>query len=142
MTDRFAEVRTARGSKGLVRAGDEGCWADEISREGKRKGREGKGEHVRKGRAGSKGTHQVENMMKGEDDEKEEINQRGDDECRETKFERDLRRLEEQRRAQEEHEQRHEEDEKCENEEENERVRVAPNMGAGGSHFQAMSDSE
>ena len=39
-------------------------------------------------------------------------------------------------------EQRHEEDEKRENEEEDERVRVAPNMEACGSHFQAMSDSE
>ena len=84
--------------------------------------------------------HQVMNMMKGEEDEKEEVIQRGDDECRGTKLERDLRRLEEKRRAQEEHEQRHEEEEKRENEEEDERVRVAPNMGAGGSHPQAMSD--
>ena len=51
-------------------------------------------------------------MMKGEDDKKDEVHQRGDDECQETKFERDFRRLEEKRRHEEE-----------------DRDRVAPDMG-------------
>ena len=51
----------------------------------KGKGNGGKGEHRSKGGTGSKGTHQVSNMMKGEDDKKDEVHQRGDDECQETK---------------------------------------------------------
>ena len=51
-------------------------------------------------------------MMKGEDDKKDEVHQTGDDECQETKFERDFRRLEEKRRHEEE-----------------DRDRVAPDMG-------------
>ena len=61
--------------------------------------------------------------------EKDEVNPRDDGECREAKFQLDLRRLE-QRRAQEEHEQRHEK--------EDERVWVAPNMGAGDSHTRPL----
>ena len=41
---RLAEVRTGRGSAGLVRGGDERCRADE-TRKGKGKGHGGKGEH-------------------------------------------------------------------------------------------------
>ena len=45
VTGRLAEMRTGRGSSGLVREGDERCRADEISRKGKGKGNGGKGEH-------------------------------------------------------------------------------------------------
>ena len=88
---RLVEVRTGRGSAGLVRGGDERNWADESNRKGKGKGNGGKGEHGSKGGAGSKGTQQVENLtMDGDQEDK--------------------------------------------------RGRVAPNMGAGGSHPQATSD--
>ena len=81
---RITEVRTGRGSTGLVRGGDERCQADETSRKGKGKGNGGKGEHEGKGGGfGRKG------------------------------FQQSVR----------------------ENEEE--WGRVAPNMGAGGSHPQA-----
>ena len=84
---RTTEVRTGRGSTGLVRGEDERCQADETSRKGKGKGNGGKGEHEGKGGGfGYKGKHP------------------------ETR------------------------------EEEEEGVRMAPNMGAGGSHPQAMSD--
>ena len=46
----FEEVRTDRGSAGLVRGRDERCRTDEISGKGR-----GKGEHGGKGRFGSKG---------------------------------------------------------------------------------------
>ena len=86
---RTTEVRTGRGSTGLVRGGDERCRADETNRKGKGKGNGGKGEHEGKGGGfGHKGNHP-------ETREREE-----------------------------------------------ERVRMAPNMGAGGSHPQAMSDPE
>ena len=140
--DGLEEVRTGRGSAGLARRERTGVTRTRPAERAKAKGNGGKGEHGSKGETGSKGMHQVTNMMKGDDDEKEKVNQRGDDECRETKFEWELRRLEEKRRALEEHEQRHEEEEKCENEDEDERVRVASNVGAGGSHPQALSDSE
>ena len=81
------EVRTGRGSTGLVRGEDERCQADETSRKGKGKGNGGKGEHEGKGGGfGHKGKHPE--TREGEE----------------------------------------------------ERVRMAPNMGAGGSHPQAMSD--
>ena len=47
--DRTTEVRTGRGSTGLVRGRDERCRADETSRKGKGKGNGGKGEHEGKG---------------------------------------------------------------------------------------------
>ena len=62
-----------------------------------------------------------------------------EDECREVKFQWDLRRLEEKRKAQEEHEQRHDEEEKRETDE---RGRVAPNMWAGDSYSQVESRHE
>ena len=84
---RTTEVRTGRGSAGLVRGGDERCRADETNRKGKGKGNGGKGEHEGKGGGfGHKGKQQ---------------------ETRERK---------------------------------EEQVRMAPNMEAGGSHPQAMSD--
>ena len=46
--DKTTEVRTGRGSTGLVRGGDERCRADETSK-GKGKGNVGKGEHEGKG---------------------------------------------------------------------------------------------
>ena len=80
---RTTEVRTGRGSTGLVRGRDERCWADETNR----KGNGGKGEHEGKGGGfGHKGKHP-------------ETRERGG------------------------------------------RVRMAPNMGAGGSHLQATSDT-
>ena len=68
---RLAEVRTGRGNRGLVRGGDE-YRTDESSRKGKGKGNGRKGEHESKGRAGSKGTQQVENLAMDEDQEAEE----------------------------------------------------------------------
>ena len=83
------EVRTGRGSAGLVRRGDERCRADETNRKGKGKGNGGKGEHEGKGGGF----------------------------CHEGK--------QQETREREE-----------------ERVRMAPNVGAGSSHPQAMSDPE
>ena len=112
---RLAEVRTGRGSAGLVRGGDERCRADEISK-GKGKGNGGKGEHEGKGDKGGKGFQQSTKMMKGEEELKSEENE----------TEKELKREEEQETA----------------EEDEGRVRMAPYMGAGGSHPQAMTDPE
>ena len=79
------EVRTGRGSAGLVRGRDERCRADE-TRKGNGKGNGGKGEHEGKGGAGSKGRQQVENSLMDEDEgntgamrsEEEEENHRED----------------------------------------------------------------
>ena len=49
VTGKLAEMRTGRGSAGLVRGGDERRWADETSRKGKGKGNGGKSEHEGKG---------------------------------------------------------------------------------------------
>ena len=84
--DETTEVRTGRGSTGLVRGGDERCRADETSK-GKGKGNGGKGEH--EGKGGGFGHSGKQQGMR---------------------------------------------------EREEERVRMAPNMGAGGSHPQATSD--
>ena len=92
-TDGLAEVRTGRGSTGLVRGRDERSWADE-TRKDKGKGNGGKGEHGRKGGEGNKGAMHVENSVMDEDQEAEE----------------------------------------------EERGRVAPNMGAGSSHPQATTN--
>ena len=97
------ELRTGRGSRPLVRGGDERCQANETCGKGKGKGNGGKGEHGNKGSIGSKGTQEAQQntkMMKGAYEDAEE-------------------------------EKEHEEDE---------RVQMAPNMGAGGSHPQAMAD--
>ena len=83
----FGEMRTGRGSAGLVRGGDERCQADETSRKGKGKGNGGKGEHEGKGGGFGRKGKQQETV-----------------------------------------------------EEQDEWVQMAPNMGAGGSHPQAMSD--
>ena len=61
VTVRTTEVRTDRGSAGLVRGGDKRCRADETSRKGKGKGNEGKCEHEGKGGGfGHKGKQQEE----------------------------------------------------------------------------------
>ena len=83
--DKTTEVRTGRGSTGLVRGGDERCRADETSK-GKGKGNGGKGEH--EGKGGGFGHSGKQQEMR---------------------------------------------------EREEERVRMAPNMGSGGSHPQATS---
>ena len=59
VTGGLAEVRTGRGSAGLVRGRDARCQADETSRKGKEKGNGGKGEHEGKGGGfGRKGKQQ------------------------------------------------------------------------------------
>ena len=59
VTGRTTEVRTGRGSAGLVREGDEWRRADETSRKGKGTGNGGKGEHEDKGGGvGHKGKQQ------------------------------------------------------------------------------------
>ena len=58
VTGRTTEVRTGRGSAGLVRGGDERRWTDETSRRGKGKGNGGKREHESKGGGFGKGKQQ------------------------------------------------------------------------------------
>ena len=80
------EVKTGRGSAGLVRGGEGKHRTDETSRKGKGKGSEGKGEHGSKGGAGSNGRQQVENLvvdgvrenMRAMKSEEEEENHRED----------------------------------------------------------------
>ena len=63
---RTTEVRTGRGSTGLVRGEGERCQADETSKKGKGKGNGGKGEHEGKGGGfGSKGFRMAPNMGAG-----------------------------------------------------------------------------
>ena len=129
---RTTEVRTGRGSTGLVRGGDERCQADETSRKGKGKGNGGKGEHEGKGGGfGRKGRQQVENLVMDEGQE----NMRA--KTSEENHEEDLRKLLEMVER-EEMELEMMQQEEMEHEEQ--WGRVAPNMGAGGSHPQAMSD--
>ena len=107
VTGRTTEVRTGRGSAGLVRGRDERRRTDETSRKGKGKGNGGKGEHEGKGgRVGRKGTQQVENLVM---DEIQENNRE------------DVRKLVEMMQKEKE-------------DQEGQRGRVAPNMGAGGSY--------
>ena len=72
---RLTEVRTGRGSAGLVRGGDERRWADETNRKGKGKGNGGKGEH--EGKGGGFG-------HKGKQQEKRERERRSRSEWRQT----------------------------------------------------------
>ena len=123
---------TGRGSAGLVRGGDERCRTDETSRKGKGKGNGRKGEHDGKaGGAGSKGRQQVENLVMDENQE----NMRAT--TSEENHEEDVRKLLEMVEK-EEMELEMMQQEEMEHEEQ--RGRVAPNMGAGGSHPQATSD--
>ena len=134
VTDGLAEVRTGRGNAGLVRGGDERCRADETSRKGKGKGNGSKGEHEGKGGAGSKGRQQVENSVMDEDQRNTGV-MRSEEE--EENHKEDVRKLLE---MVEKEEMELEMMLKEEMEQEEQRGRVAPNMGAGGSHLQATSD--
>ena len=126
---------TGRGSAGLVRGGDERCRTDETSRKGKGKGNGGKGEHDGKtGGAGSKGRQQVENLVM---DEGQENMRAMTSEEKEKNYKEDVRKLLEMVEK-EEMELEMMQQEEMEHEEQ--RGRVAPNMGAGGSHPQATSD--
>ena len=112
---------TGRGSAGLVRGGDERCQTDETSRKGKGKGNGGKGEHDGKaGGAGSKGRRQVENLVMDEGQE----NMRA--KTSEENHEEDMRKLLEMVER-EEMELEMMQQEEMEHEEQ--RGRVAPNMG-------------
>ena len=122
------EVRTGSGSAGLVRGGDGRHLADESNRTGKGKGNGRKGEHGSKGGTGSKGTQQVENFSMDEDQENTRTMK---DEREEEEYRWDVRRKVVRMMKREED---------LEGDEEDERGRVAPNMGAGGSHTQATSD--
>ena len=103
VTSTPVEVRTGRGSAGLVRGGDGRHLADESNRTGKGKGNGGKGEH------GGKGGVQVEEEEYRWDAKRKVVR---------------MMKKEEDQEA----------------DEEDEQGRVAPNMGAGGSHPQATSD--
>ena len=104
VADDFEERKTGRGNDGLVRGREYWCQTNETN--GKGKGEGGKGEH--EGKGGGFGGKGAARTMKSDDegeqstrkvqDEEEEV--RGEHECREAKFERDLRQLEEKRRAQ------------------------------------------
>ena len=65
---RTIEVRTGRGSAGLVRGGDERCRVDETSK-GKGKGNGGKGEHEGKG-GGSRHNGKQQEMREREEEER------------------------------------------------------------------------
>ena len=63
------ESRTSRGSTSLILGRDERSQANEIRGKGKGKGNGGKGEHGSKGKVGSKGAQQVENLVMDEEQE-------------------------------------------------------------------------
>ena len=132
MMSRSEEVRTGRGSACLVQRTDEKCPTNEICRKGKGKGNGGKGEHGRKGGEGDKGAMHFENSVMDEDQE----NMRAT--TSEENHEEDVRKLLEMVER-EEMELEMMQQEEMEHEEQ--RGRVAPNMGAGGSHPQATSDT-
>ena len=125
MMSRSEEVRTGRGSACLVQRTDEKCLTNEICRKGKGKGNGGKGEHGRKGGEGNKGAMYVENLVMDEDQE----NMRAT--TSEESHEEDVRKLLE---MVEKEERELEMMQREEMEHEEQRGRVAPNMGAGGSH--------
>ena len=77
------ELRTVRGSRPLVRGGDERCQANDTSGKCKREGNGGKGEHGNKGSVGSKATQEAQQntrMMKGADEDEEEEKEHEEDE--------------------------------------------------------------
>ena len=131
MTSRSEEVRTGRGSACFVQRTDEKCLTNEICRKGKGKGNGGKGEHGRNGGEGNKGAMHVENLVMDEDQE----NMRAT--TSEENHEEDVRKFVEMVQKEEiELEMMQKE----EMEKDEQRGRVAPNMGASGSHPQAASD--
>ena len=71
VTGDLEEVRTGRGSAGLVRRGDERCRADETSGNVKGKGNGGKGEHEGKEGFGSNRMQQGMRTMKDDKEEEE-----------------------------------------------------------------------
>ena len=131
---RLEEVRTGRGSACLVQGIDEKCLTSETYRKEKGKGNGGKGEHGGKGGVGSKGTQQVENSVTDEDQENKRTMT---SEEKEKKQREDVRKL---LKMMEKEEMELEMMQQEEMEHEEQRGRVAPNMGAGGSHPQATSD--
>ena len=130
----MAEVQTGRTSVGLVQGGAERCLTNETHRKGKGKGDGGKGEHGSKGRVGSKGAQHVENSVTDED--QENMRAMTSEEAEENHKE-DVRKLVEMVQKEE---MELEMMQKEEMEQDEQRGRVAPNMGAGGSHPQATSD--
>ena len=128
MMSESAEVRTSKGSVGLVQGRDERCLTNETHSKGKGKGNGGKGEHGSKGRVGSKGAQQVENLVM---DEGQENMRAMTSEEKEKNYKEDVRKLLE---MVEKEEMELEMMQKEEIEQEKQRGRVAPNMGAGGSH--------
>ena len=126
-TNGLAEMRTGRGSAGVVRGRDERCQADESSRKGKGKGNGGKGEHGGKEKVGRKGAQQVEILVMDEDQENMKATKNEGEE--EEDHEEDARKLVETTQ-------------KEEAEQEEQRGRVVPNMGAGGSYPQTTVASE
>ena len=131
---RFEEVRTGRGSACLVQGIDETCLTNETCRKGKGKGNGGKGEHGRKGGTGNKEALHVENSVTDEDQGNMTATT---SEEKEKNHKEDVRKLVEMVQK-EEMELEMMQQEEMEHEEQ--RVRVAPNMEAGGSHLQATSD--
>ena len=117
VTSRVAEMKTGRGSASLVQGGVDGhiSWTRHVVK-ARVKEMGGKGEHGGKGDKGGKGFQQSARIMKGEEELRSE----------EDETQKELKREEEQETA--------EEDEGP--------VRMAPNMEAGGSHPQAMTDPE
>ena len=114
VTGKFADVKTGRGSASLVRGEvDSHDKLDETRGKGKGKENGGKGEHGGKGDMGGKGIQQSAKKMKGEEELRSEEN-------------------ETQKELMDEEEQ--------EEDEEDDRVQVAPNTGAGGSHPRATTD--
>ena len=85
VTGGLAEIRTGRGSAGLIRGEMRGVGQTRPAEKAKERVMEGMGEHGSKGGAGSKGTQQVENSVMNEDQvnmramksEEEEENHRG-----------------------------------------------------------------
>ena len=131
-------TREDRGCAGLVQGGDETHEMNETSRKGRGKGNGGKGEHGGKGGVRSKGGVQVENLVTDEDQENERTmrDEREEEEhCWDVK--RKVVRMMKSEEEQKAGMMKSEEEQKADEEE---RGRVAPNMGAGGSHPQAMSD--
>ena len=153
-TDGLADVGAGRGSAGLVRGGDERFWADETSRKGKGKGNGGKGEHGGKGEGfGRKGKQQetreggrkrtTEDEQQRNEEKEEILRLLGEWQERETSpivkwAWADGTEVESTQQV--ENLVTDEDQENMRVTKEEKRSRVAPNMGAGGSHSQATSD--
>ena len=116
VTSRVVEVKTGRGSASLVQGGVDGHdELDETRGKGKGKGNGGKGEHGGKGDKGGKGFQQSTRTRKGEEELRSEENG----------TQKELIDEEEQEAVKED-----------------DRVQVAPNTGAGGSHPRVTTDPE